>query len=142
MNYTIFHSLDIRSSASKVYEAITDPKHLVNWWPLKCSGVPIVGQAYNFYFSSEYDWYGMVILANESEAFHIKMMDSDEDWKPTSFGFDLVDDGVKVQVDFWHTGWQDCNRHFKVTSFCWAVLLNGLKNYVEKGEIIAFEDRA
>ncbi|UWX56336.1 hypothetical protein NYZ99_09110 [Maribacter litopenaei] len=69
------------------------------------------------------------------------MTKSDPDWDATSFGFDLVENGENIKVQFWHVGWRECNAHFRRSSFCWAILLNGLKNYVEKGIIIPFEKR-
>jgi len=69
------------------------------------------------------------------------MTKSDQDWDPTSFGFDLEDIENGVLVKFWHKGWPECNHHFRRSSFCWAMLLNGLKNYVEKGIIKPFKER-
>jgi hypothetical protein len=70
------------------------------------------------------------------------MTKSDPDWDTTSFGFDLQEEDDKVLVQFWHTGWPDCNAHFKTASYCWAILLKGLKDYLEKGDIVPFENRA
>lgn len=75
------------------------------------------------------------------KSFHIKMTESDQDWNPTSFGFELEEMGEKVVVKFSHTNWPSCNDHFKISSYCWAILLQGLKNYVEKGVIVPFEER-
>jgi len=139
--YNIYHDLMVKASKKEVFEAVTLPIHLIKWWPLKCTGKPEVGAEYNFYFSPEYDWYGKVITCEPGKAFHIKMTKSDPDWEPTSFGFDLevITDGV--QLKFWHTGWPECNHHYRRSSFCWAILLSGLKNYIEKGTIIPFDER-
>ncbi len=140
-SFDIYHDLFIDSTVEKVYEAVSQPKHLINWWPLKCKGVTEVGQEYNFYFGDDYNWFGKVVMLIPNETFHIKMTRSDANWNPTSFGFDLEQTDGKVHVKFWHKGWPECNFHFKHSSFCWAMLLNGLKNYVEKGEIVPFEKR-
>ena len=139
--YNIHHDLVIKAPIEKVFESITSPSHLINWWPLKCSGIPRVNEEYNFYFTPEYDWYGKVINVAYPNTFHIKMTKSDDDWNPTSFGFDLEVIENNVQVHFWHKGWPECNAHFRRSSFCWAILLNGLKNYIEKGVIIPFDER-
>ena len=140
-SYSIFHDLIITAPISKVFQAITKPEHLINWWPHKCQGVPKENEVYNFFFSPEYNWYGRVIKLEENRSFYIKMIQSDSDWNPTSFGFDLGQNNKNVNVMFWHIGWPECNAHFRRSSFCWALLLNGLKNYVEKGTIIPFEER-
>ncbi|MGJ5641354.1 SRPBCC family protein [Formosa sp. S-31] len=142
MSYSIFHSLPVKTTAKTLYNAITQPEHLVNWWPLTCSGTPSPEASYNFYFSPEYNWYARVITAEPQQAFHLKMTDADADWTPTAFGFDLEPVKEGIQLNFWHTGWPECNAHFKRSSFCWAILLNNLKIYVEQGSVVPFKDRA
>lgn len=140
--YSIYHDFSIDAELNKIFDAITLPDHLINWWPLKCTGEPKPGAEYNFNFTDDFDWYGIVSGFIPNQSFHIKMIQSDEDWKPTTFGFELEKSNEKVIVHFSHTGWPACNAHFKTASFCWALLLNGLKNYVEKGIIIPFEERS
>jgi len=50
-----------------------------------------------------------------------------------------VDKGTLLK--FSHENWQELNHNFKHSSFCWAMLLNDLKNYLENGIIIPFEKR-
>jgi uncharacterized protein YndB with AHSA1/START domain len=139
--FAIYHDLIINAGSTKVFKAISEPEHLVNWWPFKCSGIPEPGAEYNFYFTPEYDWFGGVVRCIPDRSFHIKMTKSDADWDPTTFGFDLQQIDGKVLLEFWHIGWPDCNAHYRRSSFCWAMLLNGLKDYVEKGRVIPFKNR-
>ncbi len=141
MSYSIYHDFVIKAPIHKIYEAITDPDKLINWWPRKCEGKPIEGEVYNLYFTPDYNWYGKVIKSATNQSFHIKMTKSDADWDPTTFGFDLKENEDHVQVSFWHVGWPECNAHYKRSSYCWAILLNGLKNYLEKGIIVPFAER-
>lgn len=140
--YDIHHDLIISAPASNVFNAITQPEHLVNWWPLQCSGKPEEGAEYNFYFEPEYNWYGKVSQVVLNKLFFIKMTKAEPDWNPTSFGFELQEYDKGVNLRFRHTGWPQCNAHFRRSSFCWALLLQGLKDYVEKGKVIPFEERA
>ena len=141
MSYSIYFNLLIKSDAFSVYRAVSEPEHLVNWWPLKCEGIPRVGEVYNFNFTDEYDWYAEVQSAKQWKHIHYKMTKSDPDWEPTSFGFDLKEQTDGIYLQFFHKDWPECNTHFKHSSFCWAMLLNGLKNYLEKGVVIPFEER-
>jgi uncharacterized protein YndB with AHSA1/START domain len=140
--HNIYHDLVIDSPRTKVFGAVSRPEELIKWWPLKCSGEPAVGKTYNFYFGPEYDWLGTVTDCEPDAAFHIKMTRSDPDWEHTSFGFDLEETKNGTSVSFWHKGWPDCNKHFRIASFCWAILLKGLKDYCEQGTIIPFEQRS
>jgi uncharacterized protein YndB with AHSA1/START domain len=141
-SYSIFHDLEILASRSEIFQAITSPAMLEKWWPLRCSGVPKIGESYNLYFTSEYDWWGEVIEYEKDTKFRISMTKSDSDWNPTNFGFELVEarSGV-VRVEFSHLGWPEINEHFRRSSYCWALLLKGLQNYLEEGIILPFEMR-
>lgn len=141
-SYSICHDLMIFAPIDTLFNAITSPDSLVNWWPKKCTGSPIKGNIYNFYFGKEYNWFGIVDHIDKYKSFHIKMTDSDPDWDPTTFGFELEKQGQGILVKFFHSGWKECNSQFRTASYCWAMLLNGLKNYVEKGEILPFESRS
>ena len=140
-DYSIYHNLLIKAGIEEIFAAITTPKHLNNWWPLKSSGKPELNTEYNFNFTDAYNWYGVVSRVEINKSFFIKMTDSDADWNPTTFGFELEESEAGVSLKFSHEGWPECNTEFKQSSFCWAILLNGLKNYVEKGIIVPFEER-
>ncbi|MFD1162133.1 SRPBCC family protein [Hwangdonia seohaensis] len=141
MSYSIFHNFQIKASPKKVFDAVSQPEHLDNWWTLKSSGKPEIHATYNLNFTDDYNWFCKVSKVKSNAAFHLKMTDADKDWKPTTFGFDLEETENGTMVKFCHVNWPENNHHFKHSSFCWALLLNGLKNYLEKGIIIPFEDR-
>ena len=142
MKNAIYHNIPVNSTPEKVFLAITQPEHLVNWWPLKCTGQPVPGAEYNFNFTDEYNWYGVVSEIEPNRCFYIKMTQSDADWDHTIFGFEIEQKEKGVWLKFSHQGWPETNDHFKHSSYCWALLLNGLKNYVEKGVVIPFEKRS
>ena len=121
--FSIHHNLLIKSSREKIFDAITIPEHLNNWWTLKSSGKPELGTEYNFNFTDAYNWYGVVSAVQHNESFFIKMTQSDEDWNPTTFGFTLEEKENGTYLRFSHTGWPVDNDHLKHSSFCWAMLL-------------------
>ena len=138
----IYHDVQIDAPAVQVFDAIVNPKVMIHWWPLRCSGEMKLGGSYNFYFTPEYDWYGEVSKFEKDRSFHIKMTDADADWNPTTFGYDLKVVNAGTRVQFFHKDWPACNHHFRRSSYCWALLLKGLKDYVEQGIILPFGDRA
>lgn len=141
-SFGIYHDLIIEAPAETVFKAISEPKHLVNWWPLKCTGEPELGSEYNFYFAPEYDWYGKVSKIIPNRVFQIKMTKSEPNWDPTTFGFEMSEEEEKVFLSFTHLDWPERNSHFRIASFCWAMLLKGLKDYAEKGIILPFDERS
>ena len=141
MSYNIFHSLLINASKQEVFNAVSLPEHLDNWWTLKSFGKPKLGETYNLNFTDEYDWFCQVTVCKSNDSFYLKMTNSDKDWNPTTFGFDLEEQENGTYLNFSHVDWAETNFEFKNSSFCWAMLLFGLKNYLEKGIIIPFEER-
>ncbi|WP_242085357.1 SRPBCC family protein [Aestuariivivens sediminis] len=142
MSHSIYHNLLIKTSPEVVFDAVSQPRHLDNWWTLKSSGTPQVDETYNLNFTDEYDWYCKVSQLELNTSIHFKMTQSDSDWNPTTFGFDLEEREEGTYLRFSHINWEDTNEHFKVASFCWAMLLNGLKNYLEKDLVVPFEERS
>ncbi|WP_455169218.1 SRPBCC family protein [Aegicerativicinus sediminis] len=140
--FGIYHDLTIDVTPEKLFAAIAQPEHLINWWPKKCLGTPVLGSQYNFFFSPEYNWFGEVVKFDVNQSFHIKMTKSDVDWDPTTFGFEIREEKGKSVLQFTHLNWKERNSHFRIASFCWAMLLKGLKDYVEKGIILPFEERS
>ncbi|WOD43258.1 SRPBCC family protein [Hwangdonia lutea] len=141
MGYSIFHNLQIKASSKDVFDAVSQPEHLNNWWTLKSSGKPELNSEYNLNFTDDYNWFCKVSKVINNASFHLKMTEADKDWEPTTFGFNLEQTENGTLVKFSHVNWPENNHHFKHSSFCWAMLLNGLKNYLEKGVIVPFEDR-
>ena len=141
MSFTIFHDVYIKCKREKLYEAITEAEHLINWWPLTATSNVEMNGVYNFYFSDKYNWFGKVTAIKKYHSISIEMTESDEDWDGTYLSYILEEKENGINLKFSHSGWKFINHHFRRTSWCWAVLLLGLKNYVEKGEVVAFEER-
>ena len=139
---TIYLALKIKAKPEAVFKAITEPIHLIRWWPLECKGIPKENETYNFFFTPEYDWFGKVVKIVPNTCFHVKMTKADSDWNPTTFGFNLKSEKEAVWLEFFHSGWQECNSHFKKCGYSWALLLHALKQYVEHEIIIPFKERA
>lgn len=141
VSYAIYHNLVINTSPEQVFKAVSEPEHLNNWWTLKSSGKAELDQEYNLNFTDAYNWYCKVSELKRNTSIHFKMTESDEDWAPTIFGFDLEKIEKGTYLRFSHRNWQQTNDHFKIASFCWAMLMNSLKNYLEKGVVIPFQER-
>jgi len=141
-SHNIQHDVFIKAEPLAVYKAVSNPSDLENWWPLRCSGEARKGAEYNFFFEEPYDWYAQVMNADPGKHFHLSMTKSDPDWDPTSFGFDLTPENGQTRLQFWHRDWPEANGHFRHSSYCWAILLRGLKDYVESGKIIPFAERS
>lgn len=137
----IVFNLTINADKSTIFKAISNPKELEHWWPKSCKGEAILGGTYNFYFTKDYNWFAKVTKYNSPNWFEITMTIAMDDWIDTALGFKLKDTPNGTLLSFYHNNWKEESNHFKHTAFCWAMLLNGLKSYLEKGEITPFKDR-
>jgi len=143
MSSIILHDVHINADISSVFESITEPKHLNNWWTNKCSGTATKGSKYNLHFSPEFDWYAEATDCLIDKSFALTMIKSDEDWNFTTFGFEIsAHDNDITRLSFFHRDWKSNNHQFRRTSYCWAILLQNLKHYLEDGIIIPYEARS
>jgi uncharacterized protein YndB with AHSA1/START domain len=141
MAYTIYHNVEINTTADNIYNAITSADGLEKWWPLKSTGMPIIGGIYTFYFSPEYDWTAQVTHCEANKYMEWAMVESEEDWHQTSLVFKIEPFAQVCILSFEHRGWREANDHFRRTSYCWALYLRCLKLYLETSETVRYNDR-
>jgi uncharacterized protein YndB with AHSA1/START domain len=56
----ILHDFPIRASAERVFEAVSAPSGLDQWWTKRANGVVKAGAEYQLWFGPEYDWRAVV----------------------------------------------------------------------------------
>jgi len=138
---TILHDLTIKAPVSKVFEGVSAPALLDEWWTKRSTGVPRVGERYQLWFTPEYIWQATVTRLDPGSSFELTMGDSDADWQGTRVGFAVEEHASGAGLRFSHGGWREANEHFRVSSYCWAVYLRVLKRYLEAGIRIPYEER-
>jgi uncharacterized protein YndB with AHSA1/START domain len=137
----ILHEFTIKADAARIFECMSTPAGLDQWWTHYSSGEPGPGAAYALGFGPEYDWEARVTRYVKNEEFELELSEAADDWLGTRVGFRLVPLGDHTQVSFWHSGWQAETHHFGRSSFCWAMYLRILRRYVERGETVPYEQR-
>lgn len=141
MMASIHHNFFINASINQVYEAISQPDELRQWWTLATDGKPEKGAVYTLDFGPEYMWEAVVERMDPNKLFELRMTKADADWTGTIVGFLLNRKGQYSQVEFYHTGWKEMNEHYKISTYCWAMYLRILKRYLEYGELVPYEQR-
>jgi uncharacterized protein YndB with AHSA1/START domain len=138
----ILQALPIGAPIERVYDAITTPAGLDEWWTLRSSGEPREGAEYTLYFGPEYDWRARVTRATASSEFELEFTRADDDWRGTRLGFRLQPrDAGGTWLEFRHTGWPEANDHYRISSHCWAMYLRILRRFLEHGERVAYDRR-
>ncbi len=141
--YTIYHDFIIHTSIDKVFETVSTPYGLDNWWTNRSSGKQEIGSVFNLYFTEEYNWFAEISILKHNTQVEFKMTKSMDEWQPTSVGFILKEEKPGVtMVQFYHKDWTEISKEYRVASFCWADLLRQMKQYLEKGIITPFNERS
>jgi len=137
----ILQDFPIAASPERVFDAVSSPKLLDEWWTLRSAGRPAVGTSYDLDFGPDYRWKAEVTKADPGAAFELRMTSSDDDWMGTVVGFELQPSGSGTQVRFYHRGWRSPNDHYRTSNHCWAMYLRILRRHVEHGETVAYDKR-
>jgi uncharacterized protein YndB with AHSA1/START domain len=138
---TIFHDVKINAPINKVFEGVTSPSLLNEWWTYKCNGVLQLEGEYQLDFTGGCIWYARVTNFIPNHEFELTMFNSQEDWDGTKVGFILEDKENSTKLRFYHSGWKEVNEHFRISSYCWAVYLRILKGFLEKGIRVPYQNR-
>jgi uncharacterized protein YndB with AHSA1/START domain len=134
----IVQHFQIHAPASRVFRAITTPDGLDTWWTKDASRA---GDEYALDFGPTHRWRAVVSRSVPDKEFELTMTASDEDWVGTRVGFVLDEQNGDTNARFHHLGWRDSNEHYRISCYCWAMYLRLLKRYVERGEVVAYENR-
>jgi uncharacterized protein YndB with AHSA1/START domain len=137
----IYHDFPIAVDASRVFDAISSPAGLDEWWTKRSKGRAEVGTEYELWFGPQYDWRARVSRCVPNKEFALELTSSDADWKGTRVGFELESTPTGTQLRFKHTGWPTTNEHYRISCYCWAMYLRVLRRYLEHGERVPYEKR-
>ena len=135
----IIHRIGIRSSAGKVYNAISTIKGLSNWWTEEVEGEQKPGGKIKFRFRS-----GTGEVLGEM-VMEVKKLDLEREvrwlcvegpgeWIGTDITFELSQQGDQVILIFGHRNWKEAVEFTAHCSMKWAVFLLSLREYVETGK--------
>ena len=137
----IVHDLVIRAARERVFEAVSQPAGLDQWWTHRSSGQPAPGSEYELWFTPEYDWRAVVTRCEPATRFELRVTKADDDWRGTTVAFALDDGDGRTTLRFSHRGWPEPNDHYRVSCFCWAMYLRVLRRHLEHGERVPYDDR-
>lgn len=137
----ILQDFPIAAPPQRVFEAVSTPALLDEWWTHRSTGQPTVGATYELDFGPGYLWRAEVTKADPGVAFELRLTSADADWTGTTVGFELEPSGNGTRVRFAHRGWPAANEHHRISNHCWAMYLRILRRHLEHGESVPYADR-
>ncbi len=137
----ILLDLPIRAAPERLFDALTTPTGLDQWWTLQSAGERRLGVEYRLYFGPDYDWRAKVVRYAPVAEFELEMTVSDRDWLGSRVGFRLEPRGELSWLRFHHLGWKEPNEHYRISCNCWAMYLRVLRRFLEYGESVPYQSR-
>lgn len=131
----ILHELIIKTSPTKVYQALTDPKGLANWWTRHVQAEPRTNSIAQFTFDHGQTTLRMKILRllpNKMVVWHC--VGGLSEWEDTQIYFELEPSKDSTRLLFSQRGWKRTTGTFPKCNFDWARYLLSLRAYLEKGK--------
>jgi uncharacterized protein YndB with AHSA1/START domain len=126
-----------------VYQALTTPQGLRDWWTQTCDVATTVGSKTTFLFCQTWKVMRIESLVPEREVrwhcveAHIEApgITRDDEWVGTDIVFRLApQDGGKTLLDFEHLGLLPSLQCFKICENGWDLFLGSLQSLVESGQ--------
>lgn len=137
----ILHEFPIFAPPDRVFEAISTPEGLDRWWTLTSAGKAATDAVWKLGFGPDYVWEARVTRCEPGQAFEWELTSAEPDWVGARIGFRLTAGDDRTNVRFHHLGWPEASKHYRISSYCWAMYLRILKRWLEHGETVAYENR-
>ena len=135
----IIHRIGIRSSAAKVYQALSTINGLSHWWTEEVEGHEQPGGKIEFTFRSETgDIKGQMVMEvkelDPGKNVRWRCSSGPDEWINTEISFDLSQQDDQTIIIFGHRNWREQVEFTAHCSMKWAVFLLSLREYVETGK--------
>jgi uncharacterized protein YndB with AHSA1/START domain len=134
----IMHLIKIKASRERVYQALTTPEDIRNWWTRDADLDSTIGGEGEFRFSS----YGgtqvtkvrVVELASPLRVAWKTTASFRLEWVDTTITFDLRQDSTGTAILFTHRGFQHADDIYALCTTGWGYYLVSLQQYLETGQ--------
>jgi uncharacterized protein YndB with AHSA1/START domain len=137
----ICHDFWIDADPGQVFSALSTEEGLDAWWTLSSKADPRHEGTYELYFGADYDWRASVSVFQADRVIEWTLTQAADDWLGTKVRFELEDASSGTTIHFVHGGWPGDSRHFRISSYCWAMYLRLLKRWVQHGELVPYDKR-
>jgi uncharacterized protein YndB with AHSA1/START domain len=130
----ILHRVGIRSSAGKVFEALSEQDGLAGWWTKNVQASPEVGAINQFRFGDLGFNDMKVVELSPGKRVKWLCVDGAPEWIGTELTFDLREESGVTVVLFAQRGWKEQVEFMHYCSTKWATFLLSLKLLCETGQ--------
>lgn len=137
----ILQDFPIAAPPERVFDGVSTPEGLDQWWTARSAGQPRLGAEYTLWFGPEYDWRATVTRCRPGVEFELQLTLADPEWVGTRVGVRLEPGADGTMVRFHHLGWPAESEHYRISCHCWAMYLRILRRHLEHGERVPYDQR-
>jgi len=131
----ILHEVEINTSPTKVYEAITQQQGLASWWTTDTKAKPEVGSISEFGFDGGKFLIKMEVAALEpNHKVEWKSRLGAPDWDGTYVTWELTSVAGGTKLLFGHRNYASTDGSYASVNYNWGKYLSSLKDYLETGK--------
>ena len=131
---TIIHAVHIHASQQQVYEALTTPEGLSEWWTTQVSVEPYTGGVVHFTFHGDFHPQMQQSVLEPHRVVHWTCVSGHPNWQDNTFAFTLEDRKGETLLQFVQEYAQELSDEtYGTYNFNWGYYLNSLKLLCETG---------
>ena len=130
----IVHSIDIKPTPERLYEAITTQKALAGWYTPQTKAEPKVGAIIEFRFGREATLTFRVEKLEPTRQVVWSAVQAPPDWRGAYLTFDITPAENAANLRFSQTGFAPDYALLSCFSYLWAQYIRSLKLLLEAGE--------
>lgn len=130
----------IKTSAAKVYEALTTEEGLTETWTTDLEIKSGVGEINEFRFGKDVDRMKTTLL-DPGKKIKWLCVQSDPEWIGTVISFELSEKNNVTTIILKQEGWKEVNDFFRSCTYHWGWFLYSLKCYCEEGKGFPYQRR-
>ena len=130
----------IKSTAEKIFAAISTQQGIASWWSAHNNAKPEKGSVYRISFGGDY--YKDIKVAELVPDIRVvwNILDATPEWLNTTVTFDIKMGKNSAELRFSHSGWKEYTDMFAQCSYHWAIYLGNLKLLAEKDKAYALAE--
>jgi uncharacterized protein YndB with AHSA1/START domain len=130
----IKHRVGIKSSVQDLWEAITNPAKISNWWSSFASGSAQTGSNLHLTFDGLVTLSFTVIDCVKDRLLHLQNTGGPGAWDTSHLVFELSEDVEQTFLVLKHYNPDSSEDDFQFFMTKWPIFLVSLKSYLETGE--------
>jgi uncharacterized protein YndB with AHSA1/START domain len=135
MSCEINHQIGVKASPEVIYQTLTEPKKIAQWWTETRGDGTEVGDTLEFWFGEFCQKFNVKALQpGKLVSWKAPTGQGADEWEGTEITFNISTDDKQTYIWFRHSGWRENSDFHAHCSMKWATFMLSLKDLLETGK--------